>query len=585
MEENRSFDHMFGYYPGVNGLTGKEWNPYDTSHPEAGGITVSRDAPYVAPCDPNHGTPATTLKIFGRNATEKKDFSDARMDGFVEFETNAKHVNACDVMKGFTPDKLPVMTALAQEFVLFDRYFCSHAGPTWPNRMYFLSATSAGSTETGPWYLNEVGKLFPQKTFYDQVAEAGFTWRNYYNDTPWELFMESIAHHPENLVSMDQFFKDASEGNLPNYAFINPRCGINITTGIGSTDQHPDHDVAAGEQFYKDIYEALRSSPQWNDTLFIITYDEHGGFYDHVPTPLNVPPPDGDKSYPDADVLFNRLGIRIPTLVISPWVPKGFVVSEPPAAQKPAANSEYEATSIMSTVRKILGINAAPLTKRDAWSATFEHILETMDTPRTDCPLHLPAAPPPALSIEAEAEQPPNELQMHIMTVLSHLNQMPYPHHIQKQEHVSHWANIHYQNHAKRTLNWKVSKYLADTTYEVIVQPQSEKNWTELDWVVNYNSTIPYMTISTKHLNSSIEVTTTDKRDHSPISVTETVHYCLDAGDAQVGTVLVSLFAILQLLLSITVILVNNGYGIKMPPAVLMPTKIYVSLTRISQAI
>lgn len=83
-------------------------------------------------------------------------------------------------------------------------------------------------------------------------------------------------------------------------------------------------DMAAGEQYYKDIYEALRASPQWNDTLFIVTFDEHGGFYDHVPTPLNVPSPgDGEKSYPLRGIEFNRLGVRIPTLLISPWVPKG----------------------------------------------------------------------------------------------------------------------------------------------------------------------------------------------------------------------------------------------------------------------
>lgn len=102
---------------------------------------------------------------------------------------------------------------------------------------------------------------------------------------------------------------------------------------------------------YKDIYEALRASPQWMETLFIVTFDEHGGFYDHVPTPLGVPPPgDGEASYPTPGVKFDRLGIRIPTLAISPWLPKGLVVSAPPAAQKPFPNSEYEATSIISTV-------------------------------------------------------------------------------------------------------------------------------------------------------------------------------------------------------------------------------------------
>jgi phospholipase C len=171
--------------------------------------------------------------------------------------------------------------------------------------MFMLSGTSAGSTSTGTWYKNQIGKLFPQKTIFDQVAEANLTWKNYYNDTPWEMFMQGIAHNTHNLQPMEQFWDDARTGNLPNFAWINPRSGINVTTGVGSNDQHPDHDVAAGEAYYKDIYEALRASPNWNDTLFIITYDEHGGFYDHVPTPLGVPNPgDADSlgsnaSYPD----------------------------------------------------------------------------------------------------------------------------------------------------------------------------------------------------------------------------------------------------------------------------------------------
>merc|ERR1712048_812307 len=105
---------------------------------------------------------------------------------------------------------------------------------------------------------------------------------------------------------MESFFGDARTGELPAYSFINPRLGANLTTHLGSNDQHPDHDVRAGEVFLKDIYEALRASPTWNETLLVITYDEHGGFYDHVPPPTGVPPPDSETSYPDEDFLFDR---------------------------------------------------------------------------------------------------------------------------------------------------------------------------------------------------------------------------------------------------------------------------------------
>lgn len=108
---------------------------------------------------------------------KRGDFSKANMNGFVELERSHGHKTGCDVMSMFPPQKLPVISALAKEFVLFDRFFCSHAGPTWPNRMFMLSGTSAGSTDTGCWYHDQVGKLFPQKTFFDQVKESGLVWK------------------------------------------------------------------------------------------------------------------------------------------------------------------------------------------------------------------------------------------------------------------------------------------------------------------------------------------------------------------------------------------------------------------------
>jgi len=191
----------------------------------------------------------------------------------------------------------------------------------------------------------------------------------------------------------------------------------------------------------------------------------------------------------------------------------------------------------MASARKILGLNLPPLTKRDAWAATFENVVDVLDTPRTDCPLHLPDAPPLSLSAEAEGEQPPNELQMHIMTVLSHLNQMPYPHHIQKQQDFSHWANVHFHSHVKRTVHWKQSK-TPQATYSVIVQPDASTNWKESAWVVNHDSGVPFMTVSTKTLVSQVEVTTTDKQNHTQFTFPLAVPYCLDAGDTKSGTII-----------------------------------------------
>ena len=127
-----------------------------------------------------------------------------------------------------------------------------------------------------------------------------------------------------------------------------------MTSGKGASDQHPDHDVRLGEALLKEVYEALRAGPLWNKTAFVVTYDEHGGFFDHVPPPhTGVPAPDDSTSYPDRGFKWNRLGVRVPTLLISPWVAKGARIGAPRASERPTPTSEFELTSIISTVRKV----------------------------------------------------------------------------------------------------------------------------------------------------------------------------------------------------------------------------------------
>ena len=484
MEENRSFDHLFGFSDlAVDKLKGDEWNLLNTSNPAGPRITVSNTAVNVNPCDPDHSTPATLAKM-GAGRT---------MGGFIDFE-NTRGNNGtkrfCDVMSGFKPANIPVISALASEFAIMDEFFCSHAGPTWPNRMYALSATSMGSTETSTWYRDEPGRMFPQRTIFDQVEDAGLEWRNYYNDTPWELFMEKLAHSPERQRPLTEFYADARDGKLPSYAWINPRCAMNATTGHGANDQHPDHDVALGEALYKDIYEALRSSPQWNETLFIVTYDEHGGFYDHV-TPPKAPRPDDALSYPDAGYMFDTLGVRIPTLLISPWIKKGTVVGAPPKGQMPARDSKYDLTSIMATARKLLpGLAAAPpLTRRDAWAATFEHVIEELDEPRTDCPLHLPEAPAPAAAAAtgaasahlAEGEYLLNDLQLDIAGVHAHLANASHAAREgllrMKQRDAGEWMQEHYAVHATAMRARALRLQLPSTNWTVTTGPTNSPGW------------------------------------------------------------------------------------------------------------
>jgi hypothetical protein len=167
------------------------------------------------------------------------------------------------------------------------------------------------------------------------------------------------------------------------------------------------------------VYEALRDGPEWNDTLLLVTYDEHGGFWDaEAPPQEGVPSPKpGLGSYPDNSFAWNRLGIRVPMIAVSPRIPRGTVVSEPPAAQKPFPTSRYEHTSMMATVRKLLGIDSSHyLTERDRWAATFEHVL-SLDQPRAT-PRRTPAAPLPTL--KDEHLKPVNDLQKLTLEVHGH---------------------------------------------------------------------------------------------------------------------------------------------------------------------
>jgi len=268
-------------------------------------------------------------------------------------------------------------------------------------------------TDTG----NKVPKGgFPQKTVLRSFEEAGLSWKMYYEGSlAWAIFMADVQRTKSkpNIQDMSNFYADAANGALPNFTFIEPRISpdkkaAHLPSYGLANHQHPTASVQEGERWMKNVYEALRGGPAWNRTLFIITYDEHGGFYDHVPPPqTGVPSPDGICTKEGFD--YGRLGIRVPTIVVSPWIKKGTLVHEAPAAQKPASNSEYEHSSIPATLRKLFPQIGAPLNARDAWASTFEHLLGGAQ-PRGDCPTKLPdVPPPPAFEMERQLQRPVDE--------------------------------------------------------------------------------------------------------------------------------------------------------------------------------
>ncbi|XP_057863288.1 non-specific phospholipase C2 [Cryptomeria japonica] len=418
VQENRSFDHMLGWMkrlnPEIDGVTGQEWNPLSTADPNSAKLFFDEKSEYVDP-DPGHSYQAIREQIFG-NSTDT-EANPPPMNGFAQQAESIQTGMSETVMNGFKPEAVPVYEALVKEFAVFDRWFASVPASTQPNRLFVHSATSHGAISNDSVKLIEG---YPQKTIFESVHESGLEFGIYYQYPPATLFYRNLRKlkyitkfHQYNL----KFKSDAKNGKLPNYVVIEQRYfDLKILPG---NDDHPSHDVAEGQKFVKEVYETLRSSPQWNEMVFIITYDEHGGFFDHVPTPVrDVPSPD-EIVGPKPDFFkFDRLGVRVPTMVISPWINPGTVVHKPSG---PYPSSEFEHSSIPATVKKIFNLKADFLTKRDAWAGTFEGVLKLRESPRTDCPVTLPE-PSKLRPGEANEEARLNEFQSELVQLAAQLN-------------------------------------------------------------------------------------------------------------------------------------------------------------------
>ncbi|XP_010473071.1 PREDICTED: non-specific phospholipase C2 [Camelina sativa] len=387
--ENRSFDHMLGWMkklnPEINGVDGSESNPVSASDPSSKKIKFGSGSHYVDP-DPGHSFQAIREQVFGSNDTT---MDPPPMNGFVQqaYSEDPSGNMSASVMNGFEPDKVPVYKSLVSEFAVFDRWFASVPSSTQPNRMFVHSATSAGATSNDPLSL---AKGYPQRTIFDNLDDEDISFGIYYQNIPAVLFYRGLRKlkYVSKFHSYGLSFKDhAKKGKLPAYTVIEQRYMDTISEP--ASDDHPSHDVYQGQKFIKEVYETLRASPQWNESLLIITYDEHGGYFDHVPTPVRkVPSPDGIVGQEPFLFQFNRLGIRVPTIAVSPWIEKGTVVHGPNGS--PFPSSEYEHSSIPATVKKLFNLSKPFLTKRDEWAGTFENILQIRKEPRTDCPETLP---------------------------------------------------------------------------------------------------------------------------------------------------------------------------------------------------
>lgn len=221
-----------------------------------------------------------------------------------------------------------------------------------------------------------------QMSIFQQVSELGMEWKDYLvdesiQDARWFKWTYE-SNNTDRVVYMDSFYEDAKNGKLPQLAYINPSC-----CGVGTNSMHPQGRVSDGEKLIKDVYEALRASPQWNETMWIITFDETGGFHDHV-MPPSAPRPDDlthtetTPSGQDYTFNFDRLGGRMPTWLVSPWTTAGV---EQQGVNKCGKTVSYRATSILRTLGYLWGF--APYNRRVATAPSFDHLIGTKfrDTP------------------------------------------------------------------------------------------------------------------------------------------------------------------------------------------------------------
>jgi phospholipase C len=370
MLENRAFDHMLGFSgitgtdaatgssTSIHGLSGNETNTWNG---ETG--RVSQPADNMMAVDPGHEFTDVLCQLAGANAVYAPGAGYPAIDnsGFMASyaKTCAKaglERDPAEVLKCFSPAQLPVLNALASEFAICDNWHASMPGPTFPNRMFVHGASSAGLdhsptvAEIAVWEFS--GFDLPNGHIFDRIAAKGLTRRLYAGDLfPMMAALKGV--HLDDVRQFEHFASDLQSSFGYNYVFIEP--SYNVTQDYrGSTSQHPLGDVRLGENLIKNTYEAIRNSSVWPNSVLIITWDEHGGFFDHVSPPSAVAPRDTTPGarHNTFGFTFEQYGPRVPAVVISPLIPKNTI-----------DHRLYDHASIPATLERLFGLE--PLTNRD----------------------------------------------------------------------------------------------------------------------------------------------------------------------------------------------------------------------------
>ena len=392
MMENRSFDHMLGSLKAVNPAIDGYIDSDPFTNPDANNNPVKPQAlaefqGQLNP-DPDHHFPAVDVQIFNGQTGKGRV---ANMQGFVTsyYHQREDVEHSQKIMYYFRQSDLPVLTTLALQFAVFNRWFASIPGPTICNRAFAHYGTSFGRVDMDPFDVIE-----PIKSIYTRLVTAipKHSAKVYYYDTSSSTMEVAnlLQHQTDVFGTYPQFLSDCDKGLLPDYSFVEPNYSDHDSDDGEevANDQHPDHDVQAGEQLIAEVYMHIKNGPNWANTALLVVYDEHGAIFDHV-----VPPACPKDTYPSSQAdpgtgqpfWFDRLGVRVPAILISPWIPKGTVV-----------NRVFDHASIPATITKFFLGGYPDVSKREATAGVFiepnngsgnlANNLLSLDVMRTDCP-------------------------------------------------------------------------------------------------------------------------------------------------------------------------------------------------------
>ena len=380
MLENHSFDQMLGslteVYPNLDGVRLGQGGQNVDSKGQIYQQLITSERQMLL--DPQHEVKNVLEQISNNNSGFVSNFERY----FPKSSVQARG----QIMNYYELDSLHALHFLARNFTICDRWFSSLPGPTWPNRFFALSGTSQGLVdmpESG-YYMAGAHDFFnqTQTTLFDRLDERGIPWRVYYHDFPVSVIFNSqrTDDRKRHYHYMDRFLQDVagSPDAFPKFSFIEPRY-----SGLDQNDDHPPHDVWKAQNLIAEVYNAIRSKEDlWKSTLLVVTYDEHGGFYDHVSPPAAVPPDTHTEEY-----TFDQYGVRVPALLISPWVGNG------------VDSTQYDHTSLLKYLQVKWGLG--DLGNRTSSANPFQSITSTL---RTNTPLSIPIKPSnPQMDILAQA--------------------------------------------------------------------------------------------------------------------------------------------------------------------------------------